>query len=112
MAEEISEASIQVDIVRTLSKAGWFVHSVPNEGAGRDPARASRLVAMGMRSGVGDLLVWLGNGRVGYLEVKNRVGRQSEAQQTFQRLCILNRIPYGVVRSAQEALDFVERYKS
>lgn len=105
------EDVIQTRIVKALKEAGWYFHSVPNEGAGSSAIRSARLVSMGMRSGVADLVVWLGNGKVAYLEVKNARGRQSEAQKTFQRICESNGYHYRVVRSEEEVLEALEEWK-
>jgi len=101
------ESRIQADIVKALRQAGYFCHSVPNEQAHGNAVHTGQMVAMGLYPGVADLVVWLGNGRVAYLEVKNESGRQSFRQERFQEMCSSHGFPYAVVRSADEALAFV-----
>lgn len=100
---ELTEAQIQAQIVKRLQSIGCFCHSVPNEAAGRDRIRMGQLVAMGLRAGVADLVAWIGDGRVAYLEVKTPKGRPSEVQQTFARRCVSDGYAYRIVRSADEA---------
>ena len=104
------EDRIQADIVKHLRSKGTFVHSVPNEGAGRGGAiRTAQLITMGLFPGVGDLVVWWNTPsgtKVGYLEVKTATGRQSDRQKHFQEMCETNGIPYKVVRSVGEAEEY------
>lgn len=91
-----------------------FCHSVPNEGAGKDGAiRTARLVGMGMRAGVADLVVWWpalsGGTDVGYVEVKTADGRQSERQRAFQAKCAEHGVPYMVARSVADVKNELER---
>lgn len=101
------ESRIQADIVKALFKAGYFCHSVPNEQSHGNAVRTGQLISMGLRPGVADLVVWVGNGRVAYLEVKNEKGKQSDRQLAFEKLCQSHGYPYKVVRSAEEAVEFV-----
>lgn len=102
------ESRIQADIVKALREAGYFCHSVPNEQAHGNAVHTGQMVAMGLYPGVADLVVWLGYGKVAYLEVKNEKGKQSERQIAFGRRCLDAGYPYVVVRSAAEALAFLE----
>lgn len=106
------EAHIQADIVKYLRHEGVFVHSVPNEGAGRDGAiRTAQLITTGLYPGVGDLIVWwTRNGQtvVGYLEVKTATGRQSDRQKHFEELCLRNDVPYHVVRSVDDVKVYMQ----
>ena len=107
------EDRIQAEIVKFLRNQGIFVHSVPNEGAGRNGAiRTAQLITMGLYPGVGDLVVWwnTANGvRIGYLEVKTATGRQSDRQRHFQDLCESHGIPYHVVRSVEDVREYMEK---
>lgn len=98
------ESRIQHEIVMALRSLGVFCFSIPNEGAGRDPARQAQLAAMGLTSGVSDLEAWCPDGSTLYLEVKTKRGRQSEAQMAFERKCVSSGREYHVVRSPEEAL--------
>lgn len=105
------ESEIQAAICQYLQAQGIFFFSVPNEGAGKNAIRQSQLMAMGLRPGVADLIVWwpAGNGAVtqGYLEVKTPAGRQSRQQKKFERFCQLNGVPYLVVRSVEDVKSLV-----
>lgn len=110
--KEKSEARIQQEIVLYLQAHGIFCHSVPNEGAGGDALRSSRLVAMGMRAGVADLVVWYPTPmgvEVGYLEIKDRKGKQSAKQMAFEEKCKVAGIPYNLVRSTEEVGELLKR---
>lgn len=106
------ESFIQSEIVRHLRRLGYVVYSTPNEGAGGNPVRTGQLVTMGLLPGVADLTVWIGNGRVAYLEVKAEHGVQSEHQRLFQKRCEQSGYPYFVVRSVEEAVKCLENEKS
>lgn len=111
--KKMDEARIQQEIVLLLQSHGVFCHSVPNEGAGGDRIRASKLVGMGLRAGVADLVVWWPaqcGVRVGYLEVKDERGKQSDRQKAFERKCREAGIPYDLVRSPEEAGELLRRY--
>lgn len=101
-----NEALIQNEICNVLQESGIFFHSVPNEGAGRDKIRQMKLIGMGLRAGVADLVIWvpLPDGvRIEYWEVKTGKGRQNSSQKKFEGLCRYCGIPYRIIRSAAEA---------
>ena len=79
------ESMIQAEIVRALRRMGYFVHSVPNEGAGTNPVRQGQLITMGLYHGVADLIVWLGSGKVAYVEVKDQKGKQTGHQKILEQ---------------------------
>ena len=109
--ENESESKLQAEIVHLLQVNGIFCHSVPNEAGGRSKIMQSVLVSMGLRKGVGDLVVWWptdGSVNIGYLELKTRRGKQSEAQEEFQRLCNTNKIFYAVVRDLDTVITWIE----
>lgn len=98
----MSEARLQSQIVQYLQSKNIYFFSVPNEAAGRDAAiRMARLKAMGLRSGVADLVLVL-PGRVVFLEVKDTGGVQSEAQKRFQTKVGELGHDYFVVKSLED----------
>lgn len=108
--KEKSESRIQQEIVLYLQAHGIFCHSVPNEGAGGDALRSSKLVAMGMRAGVADLVVWYPSKsgvEIGYIEVKDRKGKQSQRQMAFEEKCKASGISYSLVRSVQDVEEIL-----
>lgn len=110
------ESKIQSEICKRLQAEGIFFHSVPNEAAGRDKIRQSLMVAMGLRKGVGDLIVWLpvskNEIKISYIEVKSEKGKQSEQQIAFENLCNYYRVPYMVVRSVEEIDELIGKIKA
>lgn len=101
------ESRIQADIVKALFKAGYFCHSIPNEQGHGNAIRTGQLISMGLRPGCADLVVWLKSGRIAYLEVKNEKGQQSDRQIAFEKTCQSHGYPYKVVRSVEEAMEFI-----
>jgi len=96
------EARIQAQIVRFLSDHGVFCHSVPNEGAGTDKMRTMRMITMGLRPGIADLVVWLPWHEIGYLEVKTQTGKLSDTQRRFKKRCEDHGVFYAVVKSVDD----------
>ena len=104
------ESKIQHEIVMALQGAGVYCHSVPNEGAGESRNRTMQLMAIGMKPGVADLVLWVPVGKktaIAYLEIKTPSGRLSDAQRRFMARCADSGIPYGVARSVDDAMAFV-----
>lgn len=105
------ESCIQAQIVSTLSGLGIFLFSVPNEAAGRiTPQKAARLKAMGLRSGISDLILIGQDGRAYFIEVKTETGRLSESQKRFQAYCATRGWIYGIVRSVEDAIAFCREH--
>jgi hypothetical protein len=104
------ESLLQANIVATLSLHRIYCFAVSNEllGATKGAARKMAIFkAMGLRSGVSDLVVIL-PGRVLFLEVKTPTGRQSPAQKVFQEIVESLGHYYVLVRSVDEALAAVK----
>lgn len=96
----------------TLSGLGIFLFAVPNEAAGRiTPQKAARLKAMGLRSGISDLIIIGQDGRAYFMEVKTETGRLSESQKRFQAFCQSKGWIYGIVRSVDDAISFCKKYQ-
>jgi hypothetical protein len=105
---ELSEARLQSQIVQYLQSKNIYFFSVPNEAAGRDAAiRMARMKAMGLRSGVSDLVLVL-PGRVVFLEVKEAGGVQSEAQKRFQEKVEALGHQYFLVKSLEDLQKVVD----
>lgn len=58
--------------------------------------------------GLPDVLVLLGAGRVGFIEVKSPRGRLSPEQQAFRRDCLERRIPHCVARAWDDVEQWLE----
>lgn len=104
-AKEKTEAAIQAEIVKGLRHIGFFAYSTPNEQTAKSAVHTAHLKAMGLYPGMADLTVWVGIGRVAYLEVKKPGGKLSKAQEHFQRYCKASGYPYYVVHSLIEAVN-------
>ena len=105
------EAKIQVQIVKALRAKGYVPVHIPNEQAHGNAVATGQLITMGMIPGAPDLLVPLGRNRTIFMEVKAPKGRQSENQKAFQTgWCERYGYPYRIVRSAEEAIAFLEEF--
>lgn len=102
------EAKIQAAIVQLLQLHGIYRHSVPNERLS-SPQAMGRLISMGLRPGVADLVVWWPSG-IGYLEVKAPKGRQSEKQKAFQKRCEEYGVPYDLAYSVDDVVRLIDKY--
>ncbi|HSW63606.1 MAG TPA: VRR-NUC domain-containing protein [Dissulfurispiraceae bacterium] len=104
------ESILQSQIVQALSLHRIYCFAVSNELLGNSRGAARKMAifkAMGLRSGVSDLVVVL-PGRVIFLEVKTTTGRQSPAQKNFQSIVEGLGHQYALVRSVDEALAAVK----
>jgi hypothetical protein len=98
------EHEIQKQIVQYLRARGLVVFSVPGEAAGSGHAamlRTSRMKAAGLLPGVSDLVLVL-PGRVLFLEVKSKTGRQAESQKMFKGIVEALGHSYALVRSVDD----------
>lgn len=99
VARNREEDALQRAVVRYLQWAlpvDATFHSIPNEGVRHDKA-LQRLVSMGLRSGVPDLVV-LYQGRSIYFEFKAAKGTLSESQRQFQKKLIYCGFPVVTCR--------------
>lgn len=111
-ALEPSELQIQIALVarlRLLCKPGVIFYAVPN-GELRDKQVAAKLKACGVRPGVSDLVFDIAGQAPLYLELKTRRGRQSEAQQEFQREVQAIGRRYEIANSIDEAVRILQDY--
>ena len=114
------ELVIQHKCVEYLRHLGIFCHSVPNEAGGRSKVMQAQLVSAGLVSGVADLVVWwplrpfslplerFYPAYLGYVECKTEIGKQSQHQKTFQKMCIQSGIEYAVIRSLEDMKELVD----
>lgn len=80
--EQLQRAVVQLLQVYEARGLLCFAH-VPNGGY-RSPAQAGAFKAMGVRSGVPDLIVWTGEGHSFGVELKAGRGKESDAQILFR----------------------------
>ena len=110
MRQHITEAQIQAEVIQLLQKERIFCHSVPNEGAGCDMIRTTQLIALGLRKGVADLIVWWPDG-IGYLEMKRPGGKQSKEQIIFEKKCKAYGVSYDLAHSVEEVREIIGRHR-
>jgi hypothetical protein len=111
-AWEANELAIHISVVDAVCKFAWpdclFFH-VPN-GEMRDPRTGAKLKAMGTRRGVADLVFIRPGAPVLFLELKDRVGRQSATQIEFQAAVERAGAQYAVAHSLDGALELLWRH--
>jgi hypothetical protein len=104
---EANEFAIHISVVDAVRKFAWpdclFFH-VPN-GEVRDPRTGAKLKAMGTRRGVADLVFIRPGAPPLFLELKDRVGRQSATQIEFQTAAERAGAQYVVAHSLDGALE-------
>ena len=107
------EDSLQKTCVHwlALTRPDVFYFSIPNE-AKRKPRTGARLKSMGMRAGVADLCVMVGDADpfVAFIEFKAGKGKQTPAQKEFQRGCNDRGIPYAICRSLDEFIGIINAW--
>ncbi|WP_080902932.1 VRR-NUC domain-containing protein [Parabacteroides sp. Marseille-P3160] len=97
---------------RTLfPRLGRLLFAVPNGGK-RDRIEAARMIGLGVKAGVADIICLLPSD--GYtclcLETKTPTGTQSDAQREFQEQIERVGGKYILFRSAAEGIQVLERY--
>lgn len=102
------EVDLQVAVAEFLDlampeNARWF--HVPN-GELRHPAVAGRLKAMGVKPGVGDVIVLHGPAYI-WVELKTSVGKLSDDQVAWRAFCKAHGSPWALCRSVLEVEDFL-----
>lgn len=109
----LTEDRIQQDIVIFLNNTyclpahpgrGIIFH-VPNQRS--SPAERIKLKAMGVLSGVSDL-IFIYKGKHLYLEVKTPEGTQSREQKEFEGRIQINGFSYYVVRSVEDVKQILQ----
>ena len=105
------ESIIQSSIVSALSLAGVYVFMVPNGELGKiTQAAAGRAKAMGLRSGISDLVVMSPAGVAHFMEVKTATGVLSPSQIRFAELCLKKGWRYEVARTVEQSIDIVKKW--
>jgi hypothetical protein len=103
---EPSEKAIQtacLGLWRACGVKGSLVAAVPNAGARGQP---------GLTKGLFDLIVFssaLGD-KTGWLELKTKTGKLSQAQREFKIVMIARGVPYAVSYGLDEAIRVLEHW--
>ena len=108
----MKESDIQIEVVEWLkSKQSEYrmrFFSIPNEGQ-RKVWFLNKLVRMGLKSGVPDLVLEFPKGRMVYLEIKAEKGKLSETQQNWLKVSNVFKTPHYIIKGSVEAnMDVLE----
>ena len=108
----MKESDIQIEVVEWLkSKQSEYrmrFFSIPNEGQ-RKVWFLNKLVRMGLKSGVPDLVIEFPEGRMVYLEIKAEKGKLSETQQNWLKVSNVFKTPHYIIKGSVEAnMDVLE----
>lgn len=88
---KLDEAKLRVDVIKELKKQGFVVKRIET-----------------LASGIPDLVVMhLGGGWGGFIELKTPIGVMSDEQLRFKDLCALNKVNHMVVRSVEDVKDIL-----
>jgi len=104
------EDLLQINVVRHLRDRfpGRVFYASVNQKGTRSNGEQIKLHDMGLLAGVPDLELMLGDGRVGYIELKYGRGRQTKAQKAFEAYCKANGYPYALCHDQQQAVEAAE----
>jgi hypothetical protein len=108
-AGKIPEREVQKAIATQLELLGYMVIRVNSSVQTMEHGTrlsAYRVVNINATSGHADLAVYR-DGRAWMLEVKTATGKTSPSQHKFSECCLRYGVPYAVVRSVTEAVEFV-----
>ena len=108
----MKESDIQIEVVDWFkskqSEYRFRIFSVPNEGQ-RKVWFLNKLVRMGLKSGVPDLILEFPKGRMGYLEIKSEKRKLSETQQNWLKVSKVFHTPHFIIKGSVEAnMDVLE----
>ena len=108
----MKESDIQIEVVDWFkskqSEYRFRIFSVPNEGQ-RKVWFLNKLVRMGLKSGVPDLILEFPEGRMVYLEIKAEKGKLSETQQNWLKVSKVFKTPHYIIKGSVEAnMDVLE----
>jgi hypothetical protein len=103
MARRHPERDLQFAVMKYLRVAAPNVEAIhiPNGGY-RRKIEAALLKGMGVKAGVGDILLMWRPGQLAFIELKSAKGRLSPDQQAFSIRMTELEIPYGVCTSIDE----------
>lgn len=100
----LRESAIQSAVLahwRALACPGTFIAAIPNQYAHGQP---------GLTAGLPDLLVIAPDLGVGFIELKAKDGRESQAQKDFAAYCARRGIPHATTYGRDEPIAVLERW--
>jgi hypothetical protein len=107
------EHKLQVAICKYLDIAEKFpFFAIPNGGA-RHVLVAVKLKMEGVKRGVADMFWMISNDKWNgiFVEVKTKKGIKSEYQREFEKQAIAHNYYYAVVRSIEDCIILLEKFK-
>lgn len=106
MAERINERELQHQCVEWFrgNYPDYIIMSVPNEAAHK---RINWFTYTGLLRGAADLVLVL-PGKVVFVEMKTRYGKQSDEQVEFERKCLSLGVEYRLCRNLDDFVSAVE----
>jgi hypothetical protein len=107
------EHKLQVQICKYLDLTQTFpFFAIPNGGQ-RNLLVAVKLKMEGVKRGVADMFWMISNDNWKgiFVEVKTAKGVKSEYQREFQKVAIANGYYYAVVRSIDDCIELLEKFK-
>lgn len=112
-----SEHDIQVKVCKYLTAKGFKYWAVPNgfvhNGANKMATvrYINYMKAEGVRNGVFDITILLGNGEIAFLELKTVKGRASDEQLKWKEYFDENGYKNAICKGYDEAVAFIEGLK-
>lgn len=98
------ERAIERQVITYLRLRGWLAIKVRTSGRMVN----GRMLALPRDElGVSDIVACSPDGRFHAIEVKTKTGRQSENQRRFQKAVLMAGGIYTVLRSLEDAVDYV-----
>jgi hypothetical protein len=105
----LDEDMLQVftaDLLAAFKRPGIVAYHTPNGGK-RHISVAKKLKQMGVLAGVADWTVLMPGARAGFIELKDADGRQSKAQEDFQRDVEALGFRYELARTPKQVTDIL-----
>lgn len=106
--KKITEARLQYEIVQWSQDNNYYCFHCPN-GEKRDLLTGNKLMAMGVKKGVPDLIYIMDNGRVVWVELKTSKGKLSKSQENFKNMLLQKNQEYLLVQAdtLEQAVDYL-----
>ncbi|QDP62927.1 MAG: hypothetical protein Unbinned5081contig1002_32 [Prokaryotic dsDNA virus sp.] len=106
----LTEARLQYEIVMWAQEQGYYCFHCPN-GEKRDKITAGKLMAMGVRAGVPDLIFILPEGKTVWVELKLMKGKLSKVQEKFKTILLQKNHDYILVQAdeKEQALNYLSQ---
>lgn len=103
-----TEARLQYDVIMWAQENKYFCFHCPN-GEKREMRTANKLLAMGVKAGVPDLIFILPEGKTLWVELKLKSGTLSAVQKKFKSVLLKHNHHYLLVQasSKDEAVSYL-----